>query len=550
MDLLCNYVSLISTAYRLTSYRKSNTVDLQVTALSCPIHLIEMHFPEDETLVVDTDDIPERGLDSDDENKRARFKCWPVFGRVNPDLLVCKAFYFLFYGAYGSLFPLLAVYFKQLGLSPFEIGILIGIRPFVEFCAAPVWGGLADTYKKAKFILLLSLFSWLVFTEAMAFVQPEKPTCIEYDRMYNDALLQPLPLQPPQQLEDDVGQQTDFNRPADQLDIQKEDSGDDEDDKRPSHYNMKYTRKTFLTLLFLVIVGEFFCSPTHTLTDSATLSYLGREKMKYYGRQRMFGSLGWGISMLAMGVLLDRTSVTRQGCETEGEVVTRNYFICFGSFAVLITAAFVVATQIRFRYHGTDDSTTELSELKQPKLPGVGDTTKLTDSDYGALHQTSPEDTTSPSPTDGTPPDSMKDVLRMYGSIRYGSVLFVAWFAGFGMGLLFAFLYWHLEELGSPALLFGLAAVVNHSSEVFTYFFSHTVSLYLHLFSSSVQFQSITPLSTTKRFACYMTQVLCLSPFICWFLSLNYWSLSNQEFLAKSLKPCFTGFSSKFLVRF
>ncbi|PIK46045.1 putative major facilitator superfamily domain-containing protein 6 [Apostichopus japonicus] len=371
MDLLCNYVSLISTAYRLTTYRKSNTVDLQVTALSCPIHLIKMHFPEDETLVVDTDDIPERGLDSDDENKRARFKCWPVFGRVNPDLLVCKAFYFLFYGAYGSLFPLLAVYFKQLGLSPFEIGILIGIRPFVEFCAAPVWGGLADTYKKAKFILLLSLFSWLVFTEAMAFVQPEKPTCIEYDRMYNDALLQPLPLQPPQQLEDDVGQQTDFNRPADQLDIQKEDSGDDDDDKKPSHYNMKYTRKTFLTLLFLVIVGEFFCSPTHTLTDSATLSYLGREKMKYYGRQRMFGSLGWGISMLAMGVLLDRTSVTRQGCETEGEVVTRNYFICFGSFAVLITAAFVVATQIRFRYHGTDDSTTELSELKQPKLPGV-----------------------------------------------------------------------------------------------------------------------------------------------------------------------------------
>lgn len=438
-----------------------------------------MHFPEDETLVVDTEDIPERGLERENEEKRAgRFKCWPILGRINQDLLVCKTFYFLFYGAYGSLFPLLAVYFKQLGLSPFEIGILIGIRPFIEFCAAPVWGGLADTYKKAKFILLLSLFSWLVFTEAMAFVQPEKPTCIEYDSLYDDALLQqPLPLSLPQEKQqDDVPQQASFNRPLDELDIEPEvndKSNGKDDDKKSFHYNMKYTRKTFLILLFLVIVGEFFCSPTHTLTDSATLSYLGREKMQYYGRQRMFGSLGWGVSMMAMGVLLDQTSATRKGCEVEGEVVTRNYFICFGSFAVLITAAFLVATQIRFRYQASDDPKTELSELKQPKPSTADDAKKLADSDYGATQDRSGE--VGEPPAVDPPPDSVKDVLRMYRSIRYGSVLFVAWFAGFGMGLLFAFLYWHLEELGSPALLFGLAAVVNHSSEVFTYFFSNTV---------------------------------------------------------------------------
>ena len=63
----------------------------------------------------------------------------------------------------------------------------------------------------------------------------------------------------------------------------------------------------------------------------------------------------------------------------------------------------------------------------------------------------------------------------MYATIRYGSVLCVAWFAGFGMGLLFTFLYWHLQDLGGPPSLFGLASVVNHVSEILAYFFSHKV---------------------------------------------------------------------------
>lgn len=468
---------------KLSFGRGNQFVDSEVHEKIVKSTLKAMHFPEDETLVVDTEDIPERGSSSkNDRETQSRFKMWPICGQINPDLLVCKTFYFLFYGAYGSLFPLLAVYFKQLGLSPFEIGILIGIRPFIEFCAAPVWGGLADSYQKAKFILLLSLFSWLVFTESLAFVQPPKK-CVEFNHNLNEnSLSEPPPFPPPQERSDRLTRDleiVDFQyqmKPT----LQGQDK-EKRDQASKVRFSMKQTRKTFLILLFLVIVGEFFCSPTHTLTDSATLSYLGKEKMQYYGRQRMFGSLGWGVSMLAMGILLDRTSVIRPGCEKEGGVIIRNYFICFGSFAVLITTAFLVATQIKFRYHSFDD-TTELSELKQPTQT-TDDKSKLTESDYGALQETpkvsgneaesSPSD--SRSPLQGPSPDSMRDVLRMYGTIRYGSVLFVAWFAGFGMGLLFAFLYWHLEELGSPALLFGLAAVVNHSSEVLTYFFSNSI---------------------------------------------------------------------------
>ena len=63
-----------------------------------------------------------------------------MFTFVNYDLLVSKTFYFFFFAAFGSLFPLIAVYFKQLGMNPTQSGILIGFRPFVEFFSAPFWG--------------------------------------------------------------------------------------------------------------------------------------------------------------------------------------------------------------------------------------------------------------------------------------------------------------------------------------------------------------------------------------------------------------------------
>lgn len=63
---------------------------------------------------------------------------------VDQELLFVKTFYFFFYSAFGSLFPLMGVYFKQMGMNPFQCGLLIGIRPFVEFLSAPFWGSYAD----------------------------------------------------------------------------------------------------------------------------------------------------------------------------------------------------------------------------------------------------------------------------------------------------------------------------------------------------------------------------------------------------------------------
>lgn len=67
-----------------------------------------------------------------------------IFGGVDQELLMVKTFYFFFYSAFGSLFPLMGVYFKQMGMNAGQCGLLIGSRPFIEFLSAPFWGSYAD----------------------------------------------------------------------------------------------------------------------------------------------------------------------------------------------------------------------------------------------------------------------------------------------------------------------------------------------------------------------------------------------------------------------
>lgn len=104
-----------------------------------------------------------------------------IFTIVNKDLLSCKLFYFFFFGAFGSLFPLLAIYFKQLGMNAVQGGVLIGFRPFIEFLSVPFWTGMADRWRRGKEMLLFALLCWVLFTLAIAFVRPPAHKCLVYN---------------------------------------------------------------------------------------------------------------------------------------------------------------------------------------------------------------------------------------------------------------------------------------------------------------------------------------------------------------------------------
>ncbi|XP_053804251.1 major facilitator superfamily domain-containing protein 6 isoform X2 [Vidua chalybeata] len=442
--------------------------------------------------------------------------------KINNDLLISKVFYFFFYSAYGSLYPLLPVYYKQLGMTPSQSGLLVGIRYFIEFCSAPFWGVVADRFKKGKIVLLFSLLCWVLFNLGIGFVRPATLRCVPKGLppthptnassllttiLQNTSMSSPLTTvsaaSPKVRGRRDLVTSSPVTlettgTPNPEITFLVLTQSNDEDftlenstrlilqstttspaslgnttlsttpasistkpmpsDQAVLVYDQQEVEAIFLLILLVVIIGEFFSASSVTIVDTITLQYLGKHRDRY-GLQRMWGSLGWGLAMLSVGIGIDYThtevAIEGQGCKAPEY---KNYRIVFIVFGVLMTMALIVATQFRFHYaHFKQDE----NKRKEVEISQV---------DRNASNESSDNTPTSMSQSQSF---SFWDLIKLLCSIQYGSVLFVAWFMGFGYGFVFTFLYWHLEDLNGTTTLFGVCSVLSHVSELTAYFFSH-----------------------------------------------------------------------------
>ncbi|NXQ27402.1 MFSD6 protein, partial [Alaudala cheleensis] len=468
--------------------------------------------PNNESPSTETTTVPEEELDWLEKH------CV----KINNDLLISKVFYFFFYSAYGSLYPLLPVYYKQLGMTPSQSGLLVGIRYFIEFCSAPFWGVVADRFKKGKIVLLFSLLCWVLFNLGIGFVRPATLRCVPKGLppahptnassllttvLQNTSMSSPLATvsaaSPRVRVRRDVATSsplplgtTGTPNPETTFLVPTQSNGDDLTLENSTHlilkstttgpaspgnvtlsttpvsistkpmpsdqavlvYDQQEVEAIFLLILLVVIIGEFFSASSVTIVDTITLQYLGKHRDRY-GLQRMWGSLGWGLAMLSVGIGIDYThtevAVEGQGCKAPEY---KNYRIVFIVFGVLMTMALIVATQFRFHYaHFKQDE----NKRKEVEISQV---------DRNASNESSDNTPTSMSQSQSF---SFWDLIKLLCSIQYGSVLFVAWFMGFGYGFVFTFLYWHLEDLNGTTTLFGVCSVLSHVSELTAYFFSH-----------------------------------------------------------------------------
>lgn len=395
--------------------------------------------------------------------------------RIDERLLISKVFYFFFYAAYGSLHPLLAVYYKQLGMTPSQSGLLVGIRYFIEFCSAPFWGVVADRFNKGKAVLLFSVFCWVVFNCGIGFVKPADIICVEKgsenttgpsssgnhtrNRRYLTADLFGMP----SSFQTSSGDHLPLSRVVRSATANLSLSTTATPKEYTTSYNKNQVDTIFLVILLVIIIGEFFSAPAVTIVDTVTLKYLGRQRDRY-GLQRMWGSLGWGIAMLSVGIWIEHTRITLiiqgTGCSLP---VYKNYLIAFIIFGVLMTLALIVATQFRFDSRAGGESS-ESDVKQQVEIPDVVQNTSESSMEEAPV---------CPRSNDHPPRFPFKDMIRLLCGIRYGSVLFVAWFMGFGYGFVFTFLYWHLEDLDGTTTLFGVCSVLSHASELAAYFISH-----------------------------------------------------------------------------
>ncbi|TMW43089.1 hypothetical protein DOY81_011831, partial [Sarcophaga bullata] len=252
-------------------------------------------------------------------------------------------------------------------------------------------------------------------------------------------------------------------------------------------YRTPDIQKAFFLLLLVILIGEFFSAPAVTLADSAVITLLGDDADKY-GHQRMFGSLGWGISMFVVGIVLDHsTSFSHHPCGAGH--MEKNYNVCFTIFTVLMTGAIVCASRITFKYEPIELDTQPAEDVIDPNKKAEEESMNqlaaqlnLPSLAVGAGSAGPSLTTPHPKPHIGAEskmfaqttkelPEWMA-VFAYFKDIKTASFLFVAWFMGFGIGLIFTFLFWHLQDFNGTPTLFGVASVINHVSEIFAYFFS------------------------------------------------------------------------------
>lgn len=418
---------------------------------------------------------------------------------IDQRVLVPKAFYTFFYTGIGALFPYLPVYFKQLHLTPHETGVLIGVRPLIQFLATPIWGAIADRFCKGKVVLLISVLGWLVSNVLLALIPDTRHTrlcdnIVDYDpkmkQLSDSTMLMKRSLSSnvsfrTQRLDSSkinnliqnktylskskTAQSVSFTNTSNETFVLKQRqfyntthsrvyNFEDQysrpwivnlmdDQETILHDNITSDRRIFRYLLAVTVVGTMLSAPTHAMADTATLTSLEGALHKY-GKVRLWGSLGWGVGGFTVGSAVSTSYSTR----CNGEIII-DYFPCFYVYAVAMGMAFLSATQ--FRYSGKAEDLIEC-------------------------------------------PDSsgLKNAIKVLRSPQYCFLLVIAFYCGSATGFIETFLFWYLHEMGGGQFLFSVINGINCAGEVCVFLvtdrmiscFGHLNIIYLALVCYSLRF--------------------------------------------------------------
>lgn len=373
---------------------------------------------------VSYDEQDSDALSTTDDRKKDG-KCCP---HVNRKLLLPKAFYYFFFSAWGSLLPYLALYFKQLLLTPSQVGILMGLKPFVNFLATPVWGAIVDKFNIHRFALIVSLIALISSTYAICLVPgPKQQLTVIQDHCNRTDTTDYMELTG-SEIDKMVLSGAESEQGADPISFYFSKSRwpwimdyleTNLDESLVTKYKIDAT-STFTSLFLITLFGTLIASPALALVDTATLQMLGKETHRY-GKQRLTGSLGWGMGAFIVGASLQTTH--RCSLNKHREIV--DFIPCFYVFAVMMTLGLVVSVKFNFKTRGKGGAGTTL---------GVG--------------------------------------LVALKSPTYVMFLFTALYLGFLMAFIKTFLFWHLKDLGGTQILFSVISAVNCVAEVSMYFLS------------------------------------------------------------------------------
>jgi MFS family permease len=73
-------------------------------------------------------------------------------------------FYFFYFAAASGLFPFAALYYKSIGLTGTQIGLLVGSAPLITLIGAPLWTAIADASHRHKLVMSFTMLTAIVCT--------------------------------------------------------------------------------------------------------------------------------------------------------------------------------------------------------------------------------------------------------------------------------------------------------------------------------------------------------------------------------------------------
>jgi PPP family 3-phenylpropionic acid transporter len=76
---------------------------------------------------------------------------------IDRALVAPKAFYLFYYAATASLSPYLSLYYREVGLSGSQMGVLLGLAPLISLLASPTWSGYADATRRHRRVLVIAI---------------------------------------------------------------------------------------------------------------------------------------------------------------------------------------------------------------------------------------------------------------------------------------------------------------------------------------------------------------------------------------------------------
>ena len=353
--------------------------------------------------------------------------------QIDRKLIPCKLFYFLYFSSLGALVPYIALYFKQMKLTPSQVGILMGLKPFVEFIFTPLWGAFVDRFKTGKSVLLLSLLVTALSQSSLFLVEPAERVCTT--RLIPRSSGLPANLSnilawsesnASIYLKDYIFVSSVVNGKPWPLVYLSNKEASPEVSTQTSN-----TAELFTILFILILLSNIISSPSLALADVVTMQTL-KPNVHLYGRQRLWGSVGWGISSFLVGALVTLSHHCPNPFTRPSEI---NYMPCFCTFGALMLLALLISTRFNFTYSSKDASDVNKHDLV----------------------------------------NSLKQSIN----IKYIMFLFTVFYFGIVNAFTKTFLFWYLKDLGGTQLLFSVIAAINCFAEVSVFVLSDRIITHL-----------------------------------------------------------------------